>query len=65
MMPRISNGLPRLPGKVENTSIAESGNSMKSGKGQLFLNIHPHCTMNITPNGEHPRPSIANVKPRI
>ena len=42
--------------------IAECRYRMKSRKRQLFVHIHPHCTMNIAPDGKRTYPLYHQCK---
>ena len=66
IVPRHHQRITQISGQRGESRIAESGNGMKSGKGQLFLKVHPHRPRGCLPQiASIPIPSITSVKARI
>lgn len=54
VVPRHHQRIAQISGQRGESRIAESGNGMKSGKSQLFLKVHPHRPVDVSPDGKHP-----------
>ena len=54
IVPRHHQRITQISGQRGESRIAESGNGMKSGKGQLFLKVHPHRPVDVSPDSKHP-----------
>ena len=54
VVPRHHQRIAQISGQRGESRIAESGNGMKSGKGQLFLKVHPHRPVDVSPDSKHP-----------
>lgn len=54
VVPRHHQRIAQISRQRGESRIAESGNGMKSGKGQLFLKVHPHRPVDVSPDGKHP-----------
>ena len=56
MMPRQQQRIAQIARQGGETGIAERRYGMESRESQFLVYVHAHRAMNITPNGEHPRP---------
>ena len=61
-MPLHQQRIAQIARQGGKPSIAECRYRMKSRKRQLFVHIHPHCTMNIAPDGKRTYPLYHQCK---